>query len=108
MLLNASLLFGAVFRDPASFCFRKRATESRSFKVLAVSRRSGLLSPGVVQITTVHRVEAKFVNEAKHCSLGVQRITGDREGNPPLRSLRNAFFEQALGVDVVKRLDHRT
>ena len=63
---DTSLLFGAVFRDPASISFRERVPESGGFKVLAVSRRSGLLPPGVVQITTIHGVEAKIVDEAKH------------------------------------------
>jgi hypothetical protein len=65
-------LFGAVFRDPASISFCERATESSGFKIPAVSRRSGLLPPGVVQITSVDRVEAKIVHEAKHCRFGVQ------------------------------------
>jgi hypothetical protein len=64
---DPSLLFGAVFRDPASIRFRERTPESSGFKVLAVSRRSGLLPPGVVQITTIDRIEAKVVNKAKHC-----------------------------------------
>lgn len=54
-----------------------RARESSGFKIAAVSRRSGLLSPGVVQNTTVDRVEAKIVDEAKHCCLGLRRIAGD-------------------------------
>ena len=105
---DTSLLFGAVFRDPASISFGERAPESSGFKVLAVSRRSGLLPPGVVQITTIDRVEAKIVDEAKHCCLGVQRIAGDRESDPPLRSPRNALFEKAFGEDVVEGLDHGT
>jgi hypothetical protein len=105
---DTSLLFGAVFRDPASVSFRERAPESSGFKVLAISWRSGLLPPGIVQITTVDRVEAKIVDEAKHCCLGVQRIADDRESDPPLRSPRNALFEKAFGEDVVEGLDHGT
>jgi hypothetical protein len=82
---DTSLPFGAVFRDPASISFRERAPESTGFKVLAVSGRSGLLPPGIVQITAVDRVEAKIVDEAKHCCLGVQRIAEYRESDPPLR-----------------------
>ena len=105
---DASLLFGAVFGDPAPVSFGERAPESGGFKIPAVGRRSGLLPPGVVQITTVDRVEAKIVDEAKHCCLGVRRIAGDRESDPPLRSPRNALLEKALGEDVVERLDHGT
>ena len=103
---DTSLLFGAVFGDPAPVSFGERAPESSGFKIAAVSRRSGLLPPGVVQNTTVDRVEAKIVDEAKHCCLGVRRIAGDRESNPPPRSPRNALLEKALGEDVVERLDH--
>jgi hypothetical protein len=103
-----SLLFGAVFRDPASISFGERALEGSGFKVLAVSRRSGLLPPGFVQFTTVHWVETEIVNEAKHCGFGLRRITGDRESDPRLRSPRNAFLKEALCVDVVERLDHGT
>src|SRR5204863_6854832 len=74
-------LFGAVFRNPASISFCERATESSGFKIPAVSRRSGLLPPGVVQITTVNRVEAKIVNEAKR-----QRKRASRRSRPPTRS----------------------
>src|SRR6266571_3031384 len=105
---DTSLLLGAVFRDPASISFCERATESSGFKIPAVSRRSGLLPPRVVQVTTVDRVEAKIVDEAKHCSLGVQRIAGDRESYPPFCSPRSGLFEKAFGEDVVKRLDHGT
>jgi hypothetical protein len=72
-------LFGAVFGDPAPISFGERAPESSGFKIRAVSRRSGLLAPGIVQITTIDRVEAKIVDETKHCGLGVRRIAGDRE-----------------------------
>ena len=103
---DTSLLFAAVFRDPASISLAKRASESRGVKVLAVSRRSRLLPPGVVQISTIDGVEAEIVDEAKHCCLGGQRIAGDREGDPSLRSLRSALFEKAFGEDVVEGLDH--
>jgi hypothetical protein len=105
---DASLLFGAVFGDPAPVSFGERAPESSVVKIAAVSRRSGLLPPGVVQSATVERVEAKIVDEAKHCCLGVRRIAGDRESDPPPRSPRNALLEKALGEDVVERLDHGT
>src|SRR5258706_6891843 len=105
---DTGLLFGAVFRNPAAISFCHRALESSGFKIPAVSRRSGLLPPGVVQITTVNRVEAKIVDEAKHYRLGVQGIAGDREGDPPVRSFRNALLEKALGEDIVERLDHGT
>src|SRR4051812_18856842 len=93
---DTSLLFGAVFRDPASISFCERATDSSGFKIPAVGRCSGLLPPGVVQITTVNRIEAKIVNEAKHCCLGVQRIAGDRESDPPFRSLETPFSRRLL------------
>ena len=105
---DTSLLFGAVFRDPASISFGERATEGSGFKILAVSRRSGLLPPGVVQIATVDRVETKIVDEVKPCCPGVHRIAGDRESDPLFRSPRNALFEKAFGEDVVERLDHGT
>src|SRR6266850_2931684 len=100
---DTSLPFGAVFGDPAPISLGERAPESAGFKIPAVSRRSGLLPPGVVQIPTVHGVEAKIVDEAKHRCLGVKRIAGDRESYPPHRSPRNALLEKALGQDVVKR-----
>jgi hypothetical protein len=103
---DTSLLFGAVFRDPASISFREGAPESTGSKILAVSRRSWLLPPGIIQITTVDRIEAKIVDEAKHCCLGVQRIAEYRESDPPLRSPRKAFFEKAFGEDVIEGLDH--
>src|SRR5688572_30313572 len=104
---DTSLLFGAVFRNTAFISLCERAPESSGFKVLAVSR-SGLLPPGIVQITTVHRVETEIVNEAKHCGLGIRRITGNRESDSPLSSSRNAFLKEALCVDVVKYLDYGT
>src|SRR5204862_1395448 len=103
---DTSLLFGAVFGNPAPHSFGERTPESSGFKIPTVSRRSRLLPPGVVQITTVDRVEAKIVDKAKHCCLGVQRIADDRERYPLRRSLRNALLEKALGEDVVERLDH--
>src|SRR4051812_32820735 len=90
---GVSLVFGAVFGDPAPVRFGERAPESTGFKISAVSRRSGLLSPGVVQIPAVHRVEAEIVDEAKHRCPGVHRIAGDRESDTPCRSPRNALFE---------------
>jgi hypothetical protein len=105
---GTSLLFGAVFGDPAPVSFGKRAPESSGFKIPAVSRRSGLLPPGVVQTTTVDRVEAEIVDEAKHRGPCVQRIAEDRESYTARRSPRNALFEKAFGVDVVERLDYRT
>jgi hypothetical protein len=79
---NAGLFFGAVFGDPAPISFRERAPQSSAFKIPTVSRRSGLLPPGVVQITTVDRVEADVVDNAKHYCFGVQRIAKDRECYP--------------------------
>jgi len=73
---GACLLFGAVFGDPAPVGFGERAPESSGFKIPAVSRRSGLLPPGVVQTTAVDRVEAEIVDEAKHRAPGVRRIAG--------------------------------
>ena len=105
---DASLLLGAVFGDPAPVGFGERTPEGSGFKILAVGRRSGLLPPGVVQITHVDRVEAKIVDKAKHCCPGVRRIAGDRESYPPRRSPRNALFEKALVRNVVERLDHGT
>ena len=66
---GASFLFGTVFGDPASISFGERAPESSDFKIPAVGRRSWLLSPGVVQVTSVDRVEAEFVDQAKHWGL---------------------------------------
>ena len=80
---DTSLLFGTVFGDPAPISFGEGAPKSGGFKILAVSRRSGLLSPGVVQVTTVDRVEVEIVDEAKHRCLGIQRIAHDRESYPP-------------------------
>src|SRR5947199_7079335 len=94
---DTSLLFGAVFGDPAPNSFGERTPESTGFKISTVGRRSGLLPPGVVQIATVDRVEAKILDKAKHCCLGVQRIAEDREGYPPRRTPRNALLEKALG-----------
>src|SRR3989442_12590830 len=105
---DTSLLFGAVFGDPAPNSFGERTPESSGFKIPTVGRRSGLLPPGVGQIATVDRVKAKIVDKAKHCCLGVQRIAEDRESYPPRRSPRNAFLEKALGQDVVERLDDGT
>jgi hypothetical protein len=105
-LLNTNLLFGAIFGDPAPVSFGERPPESSGVKIAAVSRRSGLLPPGVVQNTGVDRVEAKIVDQAKHSCLGVWRIAGDRESNPPPRASRDALLEKALGEDVVERLDH--
>jgi len=50
---DTRLLFGAVFGDLAPINFGERAPESSGFKIPTVSRRSGLLPPRVVQITTV-------------------------------------------------------
>src|SRR5437762_1767127 len=105
---DTSLLFGAVFGDPARIRFGERAPESIGVKIPTVSRRSGLLPPGVVQITTVDRVEAEIVDKAKHRCLGVRRIADDRETDPPRRSARNALLEKAPGEDVVECLDHGT
>src|SRR6266705_978828 len=105
---GASFLFGAVFGDPASIRFGERAPESSDFKIPAVGRRSGLLSPGVVQVTTVDRVEAEFVDQAKHWGLRLDSIAGNRESYAARRSRRNALFEKALGVDVVECLDYRS
>ena len=74
---DTSLPFGAVFGDPAPISLGERAPESAGFEIPAVSRRSGLLPPGVVQITTVHGGEAKIVDEVKHRCLGLKRIAGD-------------------------------
>lgn len=101
---DTNLLFDAACRDPASISFGERAPESSGFKVQAVSRRPRLLPPGVVQITTVDRVEAKIVDEAKHYCLGIQRIADDRKSDRPLHSPRNALFEKAFGEDVVEAL----
>src|SRR5437016_7129279 len=106
--LDTSLLFGAVFGDPPPIRFGERAPESTGFKIPAVGGRSGLLPPGIVQITTVNGVESEIVDKGKHRCLGVQRIAGDRESYPARRSSRSALREKALGEDVVERLDHGT
>jgi len=103
---DTSLTFGAVFGDSAPISFGERVPESRGVKIPTVSRRSGLLPPGGVQITTVDGVEAKIVDKAKHRCLGVQRITDYRESYPPRRPPRNALLEKTLGEHVVERLDH--
>src|SRR2546428_11754052 len=77
---GASFLFGAVFGDPASISFGERAPENSDFKIPAVGRRSGLLSPGVVQVTTVDRVEAEVVDQAKHWGLRLYRSEERRVG----------------------------
>src|SRR6266571_7538076 len=105
---SVSFLFGAVFGDPASIGFGERAPKSSDFKIPAVGRRSGLLSPGVVQVTTVDRVEAELLDQAKHWGLRLYSIAGNRESYAARRSRRNALFEKALGVDVVECLDDRS
>src|SRR5438552_16169372 len=92
---GASFLFGAVFGDPASISFGERAPESSDFKIPAVGRRSGLLPPGVVQVTTVDRVEAEFVEQAKHLGLRLDSIASNRESYAASRSRRNALFAKA-------------
>jgi hypothetical protein len=84
------------------------APESGGAKIPQVSRRSGLLPPGVVQLTTVDRVGAEIVDKAKHRCFGALRITGDREGFPSRHSSQNSLLEKARGEDVVERLDHGT
>jgi hypothetical protein len=105
---DTSFLFGAIFGDPAPVGFGESPPESSGFKVLAVSRGSGLLPPGVVEIAGVDGVEAELVDETEHECFGIRRIAGDRESYPPLRSPRDTFLKQAFGVDVVERFDHRT
>ena len=105
---DTSLLFGAVFGNPAPFGFGERTPESGGVEIPAVGRSTGLLPPGVVQIAGVDRVKAKVIDQAKHRGLGVGRIAGDRESDAARRSLRSAFLEKAPGEDVVERLDHRT
>src|SRR5438105_13468324 len=105
---DTSLLLGTVFGDPVSISFGQRAPQSSGFKILAVSRRPGLLAPGVVQITAIDRVEAEIVDKAHHHRFGSQRIAHDRESDPPRGSPRHALLEKAPGEDVVERLDHGT
>src|SRR5215510_2311372 len=88
---DMSLPFGAVLGDPAPVSFGERAPQSSGLEIAAVSRRSGLLPPGVVQNTAIDRVEAKVINEAKHYCLRFRGIAGDRESNPPLCSFRDSF-----------------
>src|SRR5881396_466313 len=103
---DTSLLFGAAFGDSAPVGFGERAPESGGFEIAAVSRCSWLLAPGVVQDSTVDRVEAEIVDEAEHSCPGARRIAVDGESNPPARSPRNPLLEKAPGEDVVERLDH--
>jgi hypothetical protein len=103
---DSTLLSGAEFGDPAPISVGKRATESNGVKIPTASRRAGLLPPGVVQSTTVDRVEAKIVDKAKHRCLGVKRVADDRASYPPLRSAWNTLLKKALGEDVVECLDH--
>src|SRR5881397_2376284 len=92
---DTSLLFGAVFGDSAQVGFGERAPERGGFEIAAVGRRSGLLAPGVVQNSTVDRVEVQIVDEAEHSCPGVRRIAVDGERNPPARSPRNPLLEKA-------------
>src|SRR5581483_9707007 len=71
---DTCLLFGAVFRDPAAVSLGQCAPERRGIKIAAVSWRSGLMPPGIIQTTGVDRVEAKIVDEAKHDGLGLRRV----------------------------------
>src|SRR6202035_1751809 len=105
---DAGFLFDAVCGDTAPVSFGERAPESGGAKIPKVSRRSGLLPPGVVQLTTVDGVEAEIVDEAKHCCFGVRRIAGDRESDPSRHSSQNSLLAKARGEDVVERLDHGT
>jgi hypothetical protein len=108
MLPDTILLSGAVFGDLAMIGLNEPSPEESSFKILTITWCSGLLPPGVVQITTVDGVEAKIVDQAKHRCLGVQRVTGDSESYPPRVSFLNALLEKTLGEDVIERLDHGT
>ena len=65
-LLIWSLLVRRGSRRSGLVGLGERASESSGFKIPAVSRRSGLLTPGVVHIATIDRVETKIVDEAKH------------------------------------------
>jgi hypothetical protein len=93
---DASLFFGAVFGDPAPISFGEGAPESSGFKILTVSRCSGLLPPGVVQVTAVDRIEAKIVDKAKHCCLGVRRIADAGRANRPGVPLGTPFSRRLL------------
>ena len=65
--------------------FRERVTEGGGFKIPAVSRRSGPLSPGVVPITTFQRLEAELVHETKHGWLRWRPTNRRRPGSDPSR-----------------------
>jgi hypothetical protein len=62
---------GTIFGDPAPIRFGECTPERSGFKIPTVSWCSGLLPPGVVEVATVDRVEAKIVDEATHGCLGV-------------------------------------
>jgi hypothetical protein len=101
---DTSLLFGAVCGDPAPVGSGEGAPETRGVEIAAVSRRSGLLPPRVVQNSTVDRLEAKIVDEAKHRCLGVRRIAVDRESNPPPRSRGTPFSRRLLAKMLLNAL----
>src|SRR4030095_12474195 len=105
---GASFLLGAIFGDPASISFGECPPERGGLKIPAVGRRSGLLSPGVVQVTTVDRVEAELVDQTKHEGFRLCSIAGNRESYTACRFPPNALFEKALGEDVVECLDDRS
>jgi len=93
---DTSLLLGAVFGDTAPVRFGERAPQSGGVEILAVSRRSGLLPPGVVQITPIDGVEAKLVDQPKHGGLGIRRIAHDRERYPARRPFATPFSRRLL------------
>src|SRR5205085_4628467 len=93
-LSETGFLFDTIFGDPGRIGFGEGAAESGGFEVLAVGGRAGLLSPGVIQITGVDRVEPEIVDEAKYDCPGIRGIAGDGESYPALRSFWDSFLEK--------------
>lgn len=82
----------------------ERASNPVRVVVRAVHGRAGLLPPGLIEGPRVDPVEAERVHETDHDGLGPGVIAGDGEGDPALRSLRQAALGEAVGHDVVEDL----
>ena len=79
--------------------------EAGVVEIPAISWRSGSLSPGVVEITRIDRIEAEIVHEAKHRRSGVRRIARNRQSYP-LRL--NASLRSAMSLGGDGRARHLT
>src|SRR6266568_7566975 len=76
--------------------------------VAAISRRSGLLPPGLIERTSIDRIKTSIVHKCHDELLRLEVVTRHSDGQTIWRSFGTTKFCERIRQNIVKGLDDRT